>query len=381
MSIEEEHFSPVRIETIPSSDVDTAAQEWQKLEHRIGNTALKNSWNWIAAWQRHFGDSVPHAFLFGRRNGETIGAALIAKPSYLFVPAVALGTADEFPTERTHVHYNQLLVDDVHLQAFSDSLMQNLARERWSLLRLDNMIPSHAYALMRAGRDVGVVVHTDVHPTHALNFDEISEGKDVLSSLSHDTRYKIRRSMRAFEEQFGPLHVTWATTREEAQDILRELMDLHTEHWESRREVGAFNTARLRAYHHDLVDALWPDRVIAFRVRYGDQTIGCMLNFVKGDGVVTNHRSGFQYFPDNKMKPGFVTNVLFMEEARSKGYKEVDFLAGHDEYKGHITNTEHNLIQGFAYRGPRAVIYRVVKDIYSNPTARRYLRRMVDVVR
>ena len=68
-----------------------------------------------------------------------------------------------------------------------------------------------------------------------------------------------------------------------------------------------------------------------FRVKYGDTTIGCLLNLVEENGHITNHRSGFTYFTnDNKLKPGYVTNILFMEEAKKRGYTKFDLLAGHE---------------------------------------------------
>ena len=46
-------------------------------------------------------------------------------------------------------------------------------------------------------------------------------------------------------------------------------MKLHTIQWERKGEAGAFGTMRLRSYHRELVDVLFPKNLIAFRVKRG----------------------------------------------------------------------------------------------------------------
>lgn len=92
-----------------------------------------------------------------------------------------------------------------------------------------------------------------------------------------------------------------------------------------------FHTQRLYTYHRQLVEKLFPEWLIAFRVKQGETTIGCLYNLVENDtGHVTNHRSAFITLQDNRLKPGYMTNVLFMQEARKRGYTECFICCSED---------------------------------------------------
>ena len=81
------------------------------------------------------------------------------------------------------------------------------------------------------------------------------------------------------------------------------------------------------------------------------------LNSLKRTAI-TNHRSGFTYFSnDNKLKSGYVTNILFMEDAKKRGYTKFDLLAGHEYYKRLTTNSECSLYWCLGRRGLGALAY------------------------
>jgi Acetyltransferase (GNAT) domain len=370
------------LEIVPSSERSTAEERWQRLEQHIGNPPLKSSWVWINTWLKHFGDDILHTFAFGTKAGETHGAALITRrriPSTLpLLRTVSLGTAGEPFDERTFIHYNQLLVTSGDLYPFAVCLMDWIAQIKWSILRLDGFITEHANALMKVGKNTGIEFEVTSWPAFSFNLqDEVrGQGRDCINRLSHDTRHKLRRSMRAFENKFGPRSIEWAQTAAQANDILEELTELHTSRWIGKWETGALYTNRLKRYHKDLVDTLFPRKAIIFRVKYGDTTIGCHLNLIEETGHIANHRSGFRYFTnDNKLKSGYVTNILFMEEAKKRGYTKFDLLSGHEYYKRLITNSESSLYWCLGRRGLGALAYTNACAIYRNPRLRKVINR------
>jgi CelD/BcsL family acetyltransferase involved in cellulose biosynthesis len=380
----------VRIEVLPSSERPAAVERWRALEHHLGNERLKNSCHWISTWLNHFGTGnpfdagIPYSFVFGKHGTEDVGAALITNPTFdltlVRVPAIAIGTAGEPIRERTWVQYNQLLVDAAHTQSFAQKLMDLLAKRKWSIAWLEGFTEEHGSALLQAAAKNRISVDVTEEPSPTFTFEKARElaaaGKNALSPLdavlaqiSHDQRSKIRRSMKNLDRLLGPRCTEWAQTRQQAHDILEELMKLHTIQWERKGEPGAFGTMRLRSYHRELVDVLFPKNLIAFRVKQGETTVGCLVNLVEDDaGHTTNFRSGFVVFEDhalsNRLKPGYVTNLLFAAEAMRHGYAEFDLLDGHMEHKRHISNSSHTLIHGEAHQGLRAQAFATARDIY-----------------
>ena len=305
----------MEIELVPSSERAVAAAWWQELADVLQNSNITNSWPWVAAWTQCFGDRIPHSFAFALRQNRPVGAALVTQAPLqigpVAVPALFLGTAGEGHAEPTFVQYNRVLVADAELEAFAGCLLARLMDLPWSVLRLQGFVPEHAEALIGAGQQLGLRFHVDRFQafTHVLR-------EEAFASLSHDTRSKLRRSMRILAKELGPLSTEWAETPAQPRDILCELIELHTSQWQARGETGALHTERLRNYHLALIDELFPQHAILFRARQGETTIGCLFNLVEG-GHVTNHRSGIRFFPDdNRLKPGYVTDLLFMEEAQ-----------------------------------------------------------------
>ena len=373
-----------RIELVPSSAESLAARRWQTLEQRIGNGCITNSWAWIGAWVRCFGDAIPHTYAFGTKEGRTIGAALITQAPLevgpLSIPSVFLGTGGESRRDLTYVQYNRVLVAPEDRDCFAESLMAQLIRLHWSVLRLNGFEPEDAAALVRAGEKAGLQFRVKVSPSPTYDFRKAGPDQDVLSTLTHDTRSKMRRSMHILTEKLGPVTTEWAETRAQAHDILSELIELHTLQWNVKGETGVLHTERVKKFHESMVEALFPEHLIAFRVKQGETTIGCLLNLVE-DGRITNHRSGVRFFPDdNRLKPGFVTDLLFMEEARKRGYAEYDLLVGHEYYKRRITNAENRLVWATAGRGVRSQVFDAARKLYWSAHAGPIIRKIEHAV-
>jgi CelD/BcsL family acetyltransferase involved in cellulose biosynthesis len=372
------------IELVPFSEQIAAASRWQDLERSIGNTGLTNSWSWIKTWLDNYSDTVQPTFAFGKLDGQPIGAALITKATRKIggipIPSVYLGTAGEPEKEATRIECNQLLVVPEHLDAFAMALIHTLRQQfRWSQLRLDGFVPKHADALMRSGANVGLQFRAKERKSSAFDFQEAKdEGyQDIISALGSNTRYNIRRSIRLFDSNFGQQKTEWAETREQAKDILLELIELHQKRWQRVKTPGAFQTDRVKRYHEDLIDtlSLWPQgSLIVFRLKHGETTIGCLFNFIDEDGHVLLYKSGFPVFNDNRLKPGLVTHIVCMEECKRRSILEeenlknigiaeeecnksrllkYDFLAGENLYKEQLSNTASNLTWATAGRGLR----------------------------
>lgn len=346
--------SHVTIDFISSSERREAARRWQTLEWEINNKGLTNSWKWIETWLQQY-SHIPHKFVFGVKDGQTIGAALITLPlrklkNIISVPSLHFGTNGESLQEKTCVEYNRLLVAPENLSAFSMELMRNLQHLRWSQLVLHGFIPEHAEALIDAGARLGMTFSEqkkEVCPT--FNFSEVAGSPDIISTLRHNKK-RIRSSIEIMNAK-SPLRSEWAETTEQAQDILTELIELHTRKWENTSTPSSFQSDRVKRYHKELIDAFFPESLIVFRVKWGEQTVGCLLSFVEEKHIL-GYKGGINLSPDmKKLTPGLVTHILCMEECRKRGYLEYDFLAGEASYKMQLANTENFLIWATAERG------------------------------
>ena len=155
-------------------------------------------------------------------------------------------------------------------------------------------------------------------------------GREVMSTLSGNTRRQVQRSAKLYEEG-GELTVEIARSDEEKRSIWADLVRLHTATWTLRGGTGAFDNPDLVAFHRKLRGD-YPDAVDLVRVRVGDTVIGCLYNFLH-DGQVLNYQSGFLYAVDNRLKPGLLTHVLAAQHYLEAGYDCYDMLVGDTQYK------------------------------------------------
>jgi len=361
--------APIVIELLPYSELAEAGRRWQELEQRTGNTGLTNSWTWTETWLEHHGTIVQPMFAFGRQDNQIIGAVLVVTAHYkrksmrklpFTITRVHLGTGK-------YVEYNRLLVVPELRDSFASALIKVVQHKfRWSELHFDGFVPEDADALLQAGKRAGLLFEVKTKRTPIFDFQKATRDgyQDVISALGKNTRYNLRRSMRLFEDTYGPLTIEWAETAEHAKDILKELIVLHQARWTQRRRSGSFDKPHLRAYYMDLIDTFkfWPQgSVIVCRVKAGETTLGCVFHYVE-NGHLMFTKSGVPQFEDAKLKPGFVTHLLCMEECKKRslaeeqhgkpGLLKYDFLAGDEAYKDSLTNSEGNLVSATAERGP-----------------------------
>jgi len=323
----------------------TAAQRveaesiWIGLEAEIADPGIMCSWDWTGTWLAHYGDAVPHRFVFVESDGAPRGIALVTEPASLGrlrPPTIALGTAGEPPGSSVFVERNRLLVRPEDRHAFAAGLMTELERDgRWHRLRFDGMRLADAQLLFD-GR-VGVRQRTDESPiADLLAGDE----HDVLTALPASKRQRVRRALR----RLGALDAQWVQTPAEADSALTELIALHTARWRAEGQSGAFASSRFTAFHRELVARLLPaGRAALYRVRRDGETIGCLYGLIEGRRMLF-YQGGLRRFEDNRLRVGIAAHALFMQACRDRGLAEYDFLAPAARYKSDLSTSSEKLV-------------------------------------
>jgi hypothetical protein len=379
--------SSITIELLPHSEQAEAARRWQELEKRMNNTGLTNSWIWTQTWLEHYATVMQPMFAFGLYNNQIVGATLIVKDVYrrqslpvLPITRLYIGTGE-------YTKYNRFLVIPEYQDSFALALIKTLqSKLRWSELRLDGFAPEDANALLRAGKQTGLLFHVNEDKSPAFDFQKsMDDGhQDVISALGRNTRYNLRRSLRLFDDKFGQQTVEWAQDEEHAKDILRELIKLNEKRWALHNQAGSFDKPYIVSYHMALIDKLklWPQgSIIVFRVKAGETTLGCIFHFVENEHLMFS-KSGITQFEDAKLKPGLVTHLACMEECKRRslaekqsgksGIAQYDFLSGEGsrQYKDSLSNREGYLLSARAERGILLWLLgrmHVVKDMLKRP--------------
>jgi CelD/BcsL family acetyltransferase involved in cellulose biosynthesis len=331
-----------------------AKQAWLELEGQVGDVGLACSWDWTDLWLDHFGDVVGHEFAVVTQAGVPRAITLLTRGvgrtrHRIPVNTLHLGTAGEPAEDTIYVENNRVLAMSDSRRAAAEAVLRAVHEDdSWDELRLDGFAPEDAEPFLAADRELEA--RFEPCPTVDLRAAGQRNG-DVLSILTSNTRYQVRRSIRAF----GGVEGQWAETLGDALDIFDELVELHEKRWRAVGRHGAFASDRFLEFHRSLVRRTFVKGAIClYRARSPLGTIGCLYSFVEG-GNVFSYQLGLARFEDNKMKPGFVTHALCMQDAFDRGFSDYNFLADASPWKRELATIERHLVWAVASR-PRLKI-------------------------
>jgi len=331
------------VTVLPREKRSSAREAWLHLERQVVDVGLACSWDWTDVWLDHFGDIVEHDFAVVRQGGVPCGVLLLTrgvgrKRSRIPVNTLHFGTAGEPRSDSIYVEYNRVLTVPEMRHATAQAVLSAVEQDdSWDELWLDGFAPDEAEPFLAA--DPELKPRFEPCPTVDLQVAKRWDGQ-VLSILTSNTRYQVRRSIRAF----GDVQGEWAETTDEAVEILNELIRLHQKRWSDARRPGAFASERVVEYHRALVKRLFPKgAILLYRVRSPVGTIGCLYSFIERNNVLS-YQLGLARFHDNKMKPGFVTHALCMQSSYDRGLIDYNFLAEASPWKRELATTERQLV-------------------------------------
>jgi hypothetical protein len=187
----------------------------------------------------------------------------------------------------------------------------------------------------------------DRKQTLSYDFAEArKQGITVMETLSSETRYSIRRSMKVFHNEFT---TEWAEDTEHAFAIFDELITLYNQTWKSLRKRSVFDSIRFTNFQKAIIPILLKRKeLILFRVKSKEfGTLGC-LSLLVDNGVGYGYQLGINHFENvafqtinkKRLRTGFILHTLCMEECLKRGIMEYNFAEGLHGYKRELTNIE-----------------------------------------
>jgi CelD/BcsL family acetyltransferase involved in cellulose biosynthesis len=318
---------------------------WKDLEARADHSFYL-SWLWIGIWLRHLPEGAQPHVLIARKAGRIVGLAILCRRrAWSFGPHARarwlLNETGDTRFDRLFIECNHILVERSSADAIMVACLEAVThRLRHSdQLVLSGIDPDLELAACRVAGRAGLVAEVKVADTARwIDFTKVRQkGGDYRATLGRNTRQAVNRAMRLYAER-GPVELRIMETTSEALAAFDLLADFHQSRWGSK---GAFVNPSFRPLHEELIARGVPMGAVRIsRTLAGDQTIGVLYNFVH-DGRVLNYQSGFLYERDARLKPGFVSHVLSIEDSIARGERGYDFLAGSAGHKSHLANAEH----------------------------------------
>lgn len=325
------------------ADLET---RWRKLE-AVCRPAFFLGWNWIGTWLDTL--AVAPWVVEVRLGEETVALACFevratVRRKIVRSRTLYLNETGDPARDVVTLEYNRILCHPDHARAAEDAALDALLAKRgelWDELYVRNAPQDFAARLEALGLQVW---QRSEAPSAEIDLVSARQAGGVLDTLSRNTRHQVRRSMRLYEDRYGPLALERARTVEEAFDFFARLGDLHQPYWQARGKPGAFAHPHYVSMHRALIARALPvGEAEVVRVRAGGHDIGYLYNFVR-DGRVYFYLSGLRYEDDPKFKPGLVTHVLCAEDHLGAGATVYDFMAGENRYKTQLGRAAEPLV-------------------------------------
>ncbi len=311
--------------------------EWRRLASQCSAATVFQTWEWNAAWWRHFG-RLPGRRLrvvtFRSLEGTLIGLAPLMTSFWYATPLRRLsflgtGTSD----------YLDVLAAPGWEQEVTQSLYHYLeSAGGWQIADFQQM--REGSLLRRYLPPAGSRLHVQDVPGEACPYLPLPPTWDaLLQGLGKKTRanvgYYDRALQKVYEVQIGPV-----TEADALNGELTRLFELHARRWNERWLPGVFAGKRVQAFHRDaarqLLERGW---LRLFTLRLDGETQASLYCFRYGDRVCY-YQGGFE--PTlARLSLGTVLTARAMQSAILEECQIFDFLRGDEPYKAKWTGSYH----------------------------------------
>lgn len=343
--METNQFS-VRITPLESpSEIE---KEWLDLELE-SNCSFFLSWGWISAWLESFDPVCQVIRVYECQN--LIAMALMTQSRS--------SKWNRFPSSRLHfqqlgnpvcdqiwTEYNGLLVSDGYRVSAVKAVLNYLLSSKpdWDEIVLGAITEEEAVVWEESS---GLARH-DLWQSPAYGIDLQSVAKNYanyLSSLSQNTRYQIRKSLKLYAAGSGDLELVPAKTEAEALGYLEQVAPVHIARWGNDLGQSGFANSGFVKFHQNLIKNAWSTNQIDFiKLISGSRVLGYFYNFVYR-GTVYFYLSGLCSEQNAKLKPGLSGHALCIQKYMDQGYLYYDFMGGDDRYKASLGKKHCELYQ------------------------------------
>ncbi len=331
----------------PRTDRAAIAVTWQSLAVNSPHSYFL-SWGWVETWLDTLPSDSNVQLVVIRDDAEPVAAAFIGharvvRQRLFRSTAYLLNQTGSRAVDQLYIEDNDFLCREGANVSIRDLLVQ--LPGAWEELYLSGIDPRSTMGrqLDRVEAPYQLLVANRIPAPYVDLAAIASSRKDYLAALSSNTRSQIRRCYKGYEAR-GPLLTEVASDAASALDIFDELVKLHQHWWQLRGEKGAFANPWFHQFHRSLIERRFTAGELQLvRVRAGQETIGCIYNFV-WNGTVSFYQSGFRPEEDNRLKPGFICHTEAVRHNLACGHAVYDFMASFDEYKVRMSTHQRELV-------------------------------------
>lgn len=372
------------------NDIATVEPLWRELEKQFASVSITCRWDLVDSWIQLYGDVIEFWFVAGFVKDKVVGITLVTKetnrPLPLPVASYHIGTNGEPYSDAAQLKHGKILVKKGHEKAFYTAVIEAIQAFKWEEIVLDDFDASVADAISEVLHDGGLRADMERNTCRFMNLQRVRKnGGNILDTLSTDTRYSIRRSIKALGND---ITVEWAENEEQALDILADLVKQYDEMWQKRGKRGMFASQRFSKFQHKIITKLFKTGSILL-CRVTSKTYGTLgsIYMLVDNGIAYGYQMGLKDFSDidiktinkKRLRVGFTVHALCMQEALDRGLDGYNFGVGEYDYKNELTNDVSEVVSISVKRGFKPAVRDFLVNLYLKSDFGQKLKSLLNI--
>ena len=301
------------------------------------------TWSWISSWLEMYHPDL--TVISARYKEKTVAIGLFTCSTQVrhgFVKArqYRLHQMGDPLLDQIWMEYNDFICVDEYREAAVNACLKALQE---SENKFDEIILS-MISTSRANHIQKVISGSKIlltNPCYSKNLDEIKgEDPQYISTLTSNTRYQIRRSVRLYQQLHGKIEYKFAKNTEEALALFHEAGEYHVLRWGD----SGFKNKQFVRFHENLIkNSIVGESIDLMKITSGDITIAILYFHLVGKNVYF-YLQGINYESNKKLKPGLVAHTLATQHYLEEGMCKYDYMGGYSQYKCQLSDLDENLV-------------------------------------
>jgi CelD/BcsL family acetyltransferase involved in cellulose biosynthesis len=309
--------------------------EWTNIQRRQ-EVPFFLSWTWISCWIKSHQPKI--IVVSASVNQETICIGLFSQSvdkrhGFISSRQLRLHQAGDQARDQIWMEYNDFMcLSEFRIEATNACLQVLDELDSWDEIIISMMPTERANQLSFEGTVISKDLFTPSYSVDLLNLR--SENKQYLDSLSTNTRYQIRKSIRLYEETYGALTLETAKNTVDALAFFHQAGELHVQRWKD----SGYHNAEFIHFHKNLIkDAFESGNIDLIKITAGNEIVAILYYHIINQSVYF-YLQGLRYESNHKFKPGLVAHSMATQHYLDHDKTKYDYMGGFSQYKKQLSS-------------------------------------------
>ncbi len=320
-------------------DFESLKEQWLRIQSNQ-DLPFFLTWSWVSCWLETYNPEVVLVTALFENNPAAIGLLTCSEENrHGFVKSrqYRLHQMGDPLLDQIWMEYNDFISRPEHKISAVNACITGLMNHdyEWDEIIISMMSDKRAKDISSHIPNTHIIA---TNPCYAVNLQNIES--DYLSSLSANTRYQIRRSIRLYLKLHGDLKLSRAQNKQEALDFFLEAKKYHIKRWPD----SGYKNNRFIQFHENLIKSNFEKGSIDLIKITSGSTELAILYFHIVNKHVFFYLHGLNYETDKKLKPGLVAHALASQYYLDHGMHSYDYMGGYSQYKCQLASPTENLV-------------------------------------